>query len=163
MTLNLLVICGFWKRQCEWTISYGDWSWWGQHQGPAWAERPAWGPMTGKRRSQMSTSTFSFQILGTFYKTDPRFCSLRKYWFAYLFILNTLLYIHVLFTHSINIYFLSPRCMLPAPGRWPLEADSLMEETELNGVQYNATDAVPQEVNAQNEPREKPLEVGCMC
>ena len=53
--------------------------------------------------------------------------------------------------------------MVPAPGRWPLEADSLMEETELNGVQYNAMDAVPQEVNAQDEPREKPLEVGCMC
>ena len=119
--------------------------------------------MTGKQRSQISTSTIRFQILGTFYKTDLRFCSLRKYWFSYSFILNTHVYIHVLFTHSINIYCLSPRRMVPAPGRWPLEADSLMEETELNGVQYNAMDAVPQEVNAQDEPREKPLEVGCMC
>ena len=41
-----------------------------------------------------------------------------------------------------------------------MEADSLMEETDPNGMQYNAMDAI-QEVNAQDEPREGPLEVGC--
>lgn len=49
--------------------------------------------------------------------------------------------------------------MVPAPGRWPLEADSLMEETDPNGVQYNAMEAVPRELNARDEPREGPLEV----
>lgn len=49
--------------------------------------------------------------------------------------------------------------MVPAPGRWPLEADSLTEETDLNGVQYNTMEAVPRELNARDEPREGPLKV----
>ena len=49
--------------------------------------------------------------------------------------------------------------MVPAPGRWPLEADSLTKETDLNGVQYDTMEAVPRELNARDEPREGPLKV----
>lgn len=51
--------------------------------------------------------------------------------------------------------------MVLAPCRWPLEARSLMGETDMTGVQYSVMDAVPQEVRAQDKPREEPLEVGC--